>query len=324
MTIKNKIKWILANSCLLQLSLVSAAQHLTDANAFNTAVSDPLYRDFRFDSAKLLQMNSASALSPHLVFNGLGYDSSAEGAATSNQGPANGFFLYKLQQTDSRLSLPSNPFANNEKQSPNSSLYGHLFQRLVQHLFVDLAGGYESNNNPESRFSSDSEFYKYGSNANSYSKNWFASASALFTHTWKEFAFNANLGLTHAEANQDPYNLYFAQTLSPESISASQNKVSFLHENAELSYQANPLLQPFVGGGLLQVVNPANAGAQSPFDLALPASLDPNLDSNGYKIGGGFSMNYKQYALRLEQQYFQRGTLYRNNQSTLSFKVNLG
>ena len=321
---KKKLKWIIANSCLLQISLVSAAQSLTDSGRLNNTVSDPLYRDFKFDSAKLLQMNSAPSLSPHLVFNGFGFGSTSEEASASSQSPVNGFFLYKLQQTDSRLPLPSNPFANIENQPANSSLYGHLFQRLVQHLFVDLAGGYESTDNSVTRFTPDSELYKYSVNGNSYSKNWFASASALFTHTWKEFAFNVNLGLTHAEANQDPYNLYFGQTMSPELASSSlQNKVSFLHENAELSYRVNSLLQPFVGGGLLQVMTPSN-GTQSLVDLALPGSLDPSLDSNGYKIGGGLSLNYKQYALRLEQQYFQRGELYRNNQSTLSFKVNLG
>lgn len=324
MTIKRKLKWIIANSCLLQLSFVYAAQDLTDSGGLSNAALDPLYQDFKFDSARLLQTNSASSLSPHLVFNGLSSRSNTDEGNESNQSPANGFFLYKLQQTDSRLSLPSNPFANNEKQSTNSSLYGHLFQRLVQHLFVDFAGGYESNDNSATRFSPDSELYKYSSSVgNTYSKNWFASASALFTHTWKEFAFNANLGLTHAEANQDPYNLYFAQTMSPALDSSLQNKVSFLHENAELSYRASSLVQPFVGGGLLQVVNPNN-GSQSLVNLVLPGSLDPSLDSNGYKLGGGLSLNYKQYALRLEQQYFQRGELYRNNQSTLSFKVNLG
>lgn len=323
MTMKKILKWIIANSCLFQLSLVYAAQSVTASGGLSNTASDPLYRDFKFDSARLLQMNSTPSLSPHLVFNGLGYGASSKEGTESNQSPANGFFLYKLQQTDSRLPLPSNPFANNENQPTNSSLYGHLFQRLVQHLFVDLAGGYESYDNSAARFSPDSELYKYSSNANSYNKNWFASASALFTHTWKEFAFNANLGLTHAEANQDPSNFYFSQTMSPELGSSLQNKVSFLHENAELSYRASSLVQPFVGGGLLQVMTPNN-GSQSIVDLALPGSLDPSLDSNGYKIGGGLSLNYKQYALRLEQQYFQRGELYRNNQSTLSFKVNLG
>src|SRR3990167_2835452 len=222
---KKKLKWIIANSCLLQISFVSAAQNLTDSGGFNSTASDPLYRDFKFDSARLLQMNSAPSLSPHLVFNGLGFGSNSEEGSASSQSPVNGFFLYKLQQTDSRLPLPSNPFANTENKPANNSLYGHLFQRLVQHLFVDLAGGYESTDNSVTRFTPDSELYKYSTNGNSYSKNWFASASALFTHTWKEFAFNANLGLTHAEANQDPYNFYLAQTMSPELSSTLQNKV---------------------------------------------------------------------------------------------------
>ena len=195
----------------------------------------------------------------------------------------------------------------------------------MTHIFVDLAGGYEPNTGlSATQFSAVQALNKYSADSNNaYSKNWFASASALFTHTWKEFAFNANLGLTHAEANQDPTNLYFAQTMASDLVPSLQNKVSFLHENAELSYRANGLVQPFVGGGLLQVMNPSN-GSSSLLNLGLPNSLDPNLDTNGYKLGGGLSFNYKQYALRLEQQYFQRGTMYRSNQSTLSFKVNLG
>ena len=316
---KNKLKWIIVSSCLMPFTAVLADQTLLGVNNTTNKTADPLYRDFRFDSAKLLQMNSAPLLAPHVLFNG----TNDKKAVATNQSPANGFFLYKLQPTQSHVALPSNPFAVNESNQSNSTFYGHLFQKLVKHIFVDLAGGYEPNTNPALQTSSMSDLYKYNMSNPSYSKNWFASASALFTHTWKEFAFNANLGLTHAEANQDPYNLYFAQTLPTEQISSLQSKVSFLHENAELSYKMNSLFQPFVGGGFLQVMNPNN-NAQSMMNFALPNSFDPNLDTNGYKIGGGLSLNYKQYVLRLEQQYFQRGALYHNNQSTLSFKVNLG
>ena len=320
---KKKLKWIITNGCILQLSFVFSAQHITNADDLNKAVPDPLYRDFKFDSAKLLQMNVAPSLSPYLVFNSLGYASNAAGKTEATQSPINGFFLYKLQKTNSPAPVSSDPFTNHENQPTTNNFYGHLFQRLVQHFFVDLAAGYESNDTSGTQFSSDPELYKYSNNESNYSKNWFASASALFTHTWKEFAFNANLGLTHAEANQDPHNLYFSQTMYPDLISSLQNKVSFLHENAELSYHANSLLQPFVGGGLLQVLNP-NKGTESLLDWSLPGSSNPNFDNNGYKIGGGLSLNYKQYVLRLEQQYFQRGELYRTNQSTLSLRVNLG
>lgn len=310
------IKWTIANSCLMSLSLASAMQNLASPSEINTTNADPLYHQFMFDSAKLLQMNSAPVLGLHETTNAAVSDSA--------QPISNGFFLYKLQPTESQLSLPSNPFVTNASQQPKNSFYGHLFQRLMQHLFIDLAGGYEPTTNFANQFSPNTELYKYGY-SDSYSTNWFARASALFTHTWKEFAFNANLGLTHAEANQDPYSMYFAQTMAPPMLGEGvANKVSFLHENAELSYRPNSLFQPFVAGGLLQVVN-VNNGSQSLLNLALPnsSSLDPN-DNNGYKFGGGLSLNYKQYVLRLEQQYYQRGNLNRANQSTLSFKVNLG
>jgi hypothetical protein len=149
----------------------------------------------------------------------------------------------------------------------------------------------------------------------------------LFTHTWKEFAFNANLGLTHAEANQDAYSAgYFSQTVPTDLALNTPNAVSFLHENAEVSYRVNSLFQPFVAGGLLQVVNLNNYPSQSLFAWGLPTNslTDTGVDTNGYKVGGGLSLNYKQVVLRLEQQYFQRGALYHNNQSIVSFKVNLG
>ena len=77
MTMKKKLKWIIANSCLLQLSLVYAAQDLTSSS------TDPLYRDFRFDSARLLKMNSVPSLVPHLVFNGLNYGANSDKGKTS-------------------------------------------------------------------------------------------------------------------------------------------------------------------------------------------------------------------------------------------------
>ena len=317
-----RIIWILAQ-LFLPLSVVFAGQA---SNKITDTSTDPFYTDFKFDSAQLLHTNSSIDLSaPRVVFNALGSKK-----PQSSQAPASGFFLYKLDHSVVPIVVPSNPFSSSNSLAKNSdsNIYGHLFQRLMQHLFIDLAGGIEPNNMLPTYFSPNAELNAYSSSTNSYSKNWFASASALFTHTWKEFAFNAHLGLTHAEASQDLMTLgYASDDIASDFARGLQSAVSFLHENAELSYHANSLFQPFVAGGLLQVVNANNNNnpTASLMSWGLPNSLtDMNLDTNGYKIGGGLSLNYKHYVLRLEQQYFQRGNLYRNNQSMLSFKVNLG
>ena len=102
-----------------------------------------------------------------------------------------------------------------------------------------------------------------------------------------------------------------------------QNKLSFVQENAELSYKVNSVFQPFIGGGLLQVVDLDNFSSSA--DATWIKSLNsPTLDTTGYKFGGGFAVNYKNYALRLEQQYLQRGNYFHSNQSTLTFKLNFG
>lgn len=313
----------------LHTSLVCASQAIGSTH-FSLEANDPLYRNFMFDTAQILQTKNTVGLGldPHLVFDVANNKATME---NSDNTPANGFFLYKLQQSASALSQgAAHTLINDGTEQPanSSSLYGHLFQRLMQHLFIDLAGGYQPNENFIQPFSSTTvNGGQNNSLLGAYTKNWFASASALFTHTWKEFAFNANLGLTHAESNPDLLNSGFfsSNNFGSDTTGNPQNKVSFIHENAEVSYRAHSLFQPFIGGGLLQVVNTNSNATSNIQSWGLPSSLfDPTQDNTGYKIGGGVSLNYKQYMLRLEQQYFQRGNTYKNNEAVVTFKVNLG
>lgn len=325
---KKNAKLALAAYAVLHTSLAGALQANGNSN-LHSETKDPLYRNFMFDSTQILKTRDTLGVGvdPRLVFDIASHKRSVD---DSNNAPVNGFFLYKLQQSSAGLPGLSHTFLNDtsEQQPNSSSLYGHLFQRLMQHLFIDLAGGYQPHENLIQPLAGNSiSSGQSNSLLGTYTKNWFASASALFTHTWKEFAFNANLGLTHAEANPELLNSGFFSTnsLGTEIPGNPQNKVSFIHENAEVSYRAHSLFQPFIGGGLLQVVNANNNPTNTLQSWGLPSSLfDPMQDNTGYKIGGGVSLNYKQYMLRLEQQYFQRGNTYKNNEAVVTFKVNLG
>lgn len=270
------------------------------SSSFDAALTDPLsapttqvFQSFRFDSSALLHFQKEKK--------------------PSQQTPE-GFFLYKHHNPlNAGWLLPTLPDGS---ELTNHSLYGRVLSRLMQHVFIDLAGGYTQSYEPNTPWVRLNPLAYQESS----SKNWFASASALFTHTWKELAFNANLGLLHT-----PQDL-FAYTGSVNPLASSlrmndlHNNTSFLQENAELSYRMNAQIQPFVSGGLLQPLGFSGISHTLP---TAPSDFTA-ADANVYKLGGGVALNYKQCVLRLEQNYVQQGALRRANQSSLSLKVNLG
>lgn len=270
------------------------------------------FRDYTFDATQSSPLNLAQE-SADLY--GLEI-----GNFKLNKNFSNGFFVYKLDnKINPSLLLPT---PTSLQSSTAHSLYAHLLSRLVQHFFIDLAGGSGQNATNYSPHLNSTSLYKNVYGNNNYSKNWFASATALFNHTWKEFVFNTNLTALHAEANPDPSAIYFSPLLNASLLGIDgQKKISFLQENAEISYQGHPFFHPFIDGGLLQMLSVGSA-QQASFGFMGPLST-LNFDSSAYKLGGGLAFNYKQYVLRLEQHYYQRGNLYHSNQSTLSFKINL-
>lgn len=296
-----KHKWFVYTCCLMGMA-AKAQQSGYEQLMFDPAIHKTATKshDFKFDSSTLLQNNN---LTTHPAIYGQQFQ--------FNRRLSGGLFVYRTDSPMQALSLPSSVSSS---VNQNNNLYMHLLTRLMSHLFFDVAGGYGSNVSNAKYYLSNQQ------NLNGYSKNWFASAAALFTHTWKEFVFSANLSAMRGDAQQDPYTPYlsYRSTLVPNNLAKMS---SFLQENAEIRYRGNPFVQPFIAGGLLQIIDANNLSAN-----AVPFSPLPefNQDLNGYKVGGGLAFNYKQYIFRLEQQYYQRGNLYHGNQSTLSVKMNLG
>ncbi|OGV46083.1 MAG: hypothetical protein A3F46_10885 [Legionellales bacterium RIFCSPHIGHO2_12_FULL_42_9] len=238
-----KLNWIIAGCVALYLTPGFAA--------------DSVKNQIAFDSAALLKTNS---------FPGLTSERSAHKIQAGKL--FGGFFMYGLDKQQANFATGSSIETADERAAgiigQNNNLYGHLFSRFLGNLFIDLAGGYSKIPQTPANYSS---FYQNNMN-NQYTSTWVASATALFSHTWKEFVFNANFGLTHINADYSPYMPFVAQALSSS-----------------------------VTTGL----------------------FDQNALAN---IGGGVTLNYKQYALRLEQQYLQQGNK-SSNQSVLSLKLNL-
>lgn len=319
----NNNKWAVYACCMLYLNMAEATQikskemmltpfdHQAQSSTYKQSAVNYNVLDFKFDSARLLsqdhQTNTYGADLNHFQL---------------NQKPSSGFFIYKMDsELSSQLRQLSLPVPDSGKSMYSNSIYAHLITRFMQHLFFDLAGGYGQNH---LGYNSGVNLNYWGRNgySSALSKNWYASASALFTHTWKEFVFNANLQALHGDLEQDAYTLNFMANPASQVSSKLNNNVSYLEENAEISYKVNDRVQPFIGGGFLQVFDLNSHQTVSP--LFSSAISDYNLDMNGYKLGGGLAFNYKQYVFRLEQQYFQRGNIYHGNQSTLSVKMNIG
>lgn len=298
-----KNKWFFSTCYLLGMAAAYAQQTSYEQLMFEPALrktAASAEHNFTFDSSALLK----NQLPANDSFSGQQFQ--------FNPRLAGGVFVY---HTDSPLQALALPPSVMNAAPQNGNLYVHLLTKLMHHLFFDVAGGYVQDNTNVAHFYYNNAYNK------GYSKNWFASAAALFTHTWKEFVFNANLSALRGDAQQDPYNAYFAYNNPWQTANGLSNKMSFIQENAEIQYRGNSFVQPFIGGGLLQVID-----ANTPLMMTSTFSPMPewNQDLTGYKVGGGLAFNYKQYVFRLEQQYYQRGNLYHGNQSTLSVKMNLG
>lgn len=271
-------------------------------------------QDLSFQSSMLIKSNRQHRTDAILAMGGSDFQFSKH--------TSGGLFLYKLDgSSNSLLKTPAIPATDSGSGMVTNNLYGHLLTQVMTRVFVDFAAGLRQDPlrdnwtmglvNPKTGM------------PNYASKDWFASATALFNHSWKEFVFNANLSAMHSDLDRDPYALYFASIPASLQGDKARSKVSFLQENAELRYRANETFQPFIDGGLLQVVDYANLHFGAGMQNLGPAS-DLSLDMNGYKVGGGLSFNYKNYAVRLEQQYFQRGARNSSNLSSLSVKMSVG
>ncbi|MCA0404201.1 MAG: autotransporter outer membrane beta-barrel domain-containing protein [Proteobacteria bacterium] len=303
-------KRTLVISLLLANGFAAANEQVKAPDALNYSVNGVYsYNNFDFNSTKGDGFNRYKG---HANFYGVGGNN-----VKLNERFSAGLFAYWVNtKVHSKLLLPGFSLSDTNQSITNNSLFGHILAHIDTSYFFDLAGGYGQNTGHfQTQVFLPGEIAKQAT-ANNHGNNWFISGAALYSKKINSFKVNANIGVLHMEVNQRPYDLNFADYIAYQFVERAKTSVTFILENAEIGYQANPMFQPFINGGLLQVANfSTNQNIPSNFIGPIPGL---NLDKNGYKIGGGLSLSYQQYLLRVEQQYFKRGSIYSSNQTTLT------
>ena len=118
--------------------------------------------------------------------------------------------------------------------------------------------------------------------------------------------------------------LYYQTPFPTQTVEPLSNKSWFLMENVELGYNLEkyPSWIPFVNAGLVQVLSFQNS---RPLVSIAINGISPqlNLDKNGFRLGGGLAYTHKEVTLRLEEQYYNAGNIFRSYQTILGIKYAL-
>ncbi|MFI4963696.1 MAG: autotransporter outer membrane beta-barrel domain-containing protein, partial [Legionellales bacterium] len=158
--------------------------------------------------------------------------------------------------------------------------------------------------------------------ANYHNNNWFVSANGLYRNTWKKFIFKSNLGGFYSQISSGAYQFSsFDQTITLD-VASLLNKATLLLENAELGYGLTPEIEPFVNGGLIQVVQFSNS--RPLLTTVVNGSLPQlNLNKNGFRLGGGFTFKHKQLTVRLEEKYYNASGSFISYQTFLALEYQI-
>ena len=269
------------------------------------------YNDFKYNASTATQLSKFQGHS-NLYLAG-------ENNIRITDSLSTGLFIYRL---DTDLKLKFSPLSATSQVIHNNNLFAHLLKNIHSDFYVDLTAGVGQSaiNSATTTVNIDEQPQGF---AKSHSSNWFANISGLYSHSWNNFLFNGNIGFLYSAVNQNEFTYFYQAPFPVSAIPAIKSNASLLLENVEIDYTAHTNIQPFVTGGLIQVLNYSN-GRILAEALAVGSGPQVNLNKDGYEVGVGLALKYKRYSLRLEQQYYQRGSVYYSNQTIASLRVNLG
>ncbi len=271
------------------------------------------YRDFKFKSAKFANYNSFQG---HSNFYGLGANN-----LQIMKGLTGGLFIYRADMSlGSNVLIFPTPLIKTTQSIHNNSLFGHLTKSIMPHLFVDFYGGYGQNKLNYLSLMAPNTPNQQTASATNHSNNWFVSLSTLYNTIFHNFLITGAFSVLHNEIKQNGFTYFFRPNLVSNTIAPLTNKSSYLLENAEIGYKITQTIEPFINGGLIQVVQFSNS---RPLISGTLVSTAPefNLNQNGFQAGGGVNFALKKVTLRLEQQYVQRANVYHSNLSIVSLKI---
>ncbi|MFI4962646.1 MAG: autotransporter outer membrane beta-barrel domain-containing protein, partial [Legionellales bacterium] len=209
------------------------------------------------------------------------------------------------------------PFTVNQSQQTinNNTIFGHVLKTFNPNWYMDLAGGYGQNKLTLLTATQTPLPFE----ANTHNDNWFVSLNALYRKTWTDFILKANVGAFYSQINTGPYQFVAIDQSLSQPVPALVNKATLIMENAELGYNLNPELVPFINGGLIQVAQFSNS--RPVVSAVINGSLPQlNLNKNGFRLGAGITFKHKQLSLRLEEKYYNSAGTFISYQTFLGLE----
>ena len=323
-----KIRTLIISICLLgngQILYADALSRTQTVNPTKTVTSDKMdtagflkkitpemlygYTDFRFDSTSSDNFNRYKG---HSNLYSTGADHISFG-----QSVMAGIYYFKIDTSlNAQFLLNPGSFTQSQQTINNNTIFGHVLKIFTPEIYADVAGGYGYNKITTYTQVAPGTTTEQDTHAINNNDNWFLSLNGIYRKTWKKYVLRANLGVLYSQIDSGPYDYLFTNSGTLQPIQSLTNKATLLLENAELGYFINPKLMPFIGAGLIQVVQFSNSrpiiDPASDINGSLPQL---NMNKNGFRLGAGVSYTYKNATVRIEEKYYNSSGTFRSYQS---------
>ena len=262
-----------------------------------------LYDSFKFNSTTAAgtlfnKYSGASKLvdagATNLVYHGYNMGLTVSYADTSLN--SNSLFI---------ASLPS----NNSTTIHNTAINGHVRHLLYKMISLEIFGGvgYSVFDIATTLVSG----APLNGSGNLHGWNEYVGPRLYYTKSYRRVSWLANLSYVFSNFEQSAYAINYSNGGSTPVV-ALTTQIGLLAENAQVSYQVNDNLLPFLEAGLVQVVDRYYS---SPLTVVSTASSIPQLilGNNGYRLAAGVIIHKKHIRVTPYYQYSQRGSNYYDN-----------
>ena len=228
------------------------------------------------------------------------------------------------------LSLAPQNYQYTTTSIDNTAIHAHVTRQLSEQFSIDIAGGLG-----HSQFSltNTAIFPKPGSypllqpipTVNEFGRAYLSGFNEYlggrFTAMkgFNKFNLQGDAGYIFSNYQQPGYTINYTNGTSTPVLSLI-TRIGLLTENARLSYQVNDYLQPYIMGGLIQVVSLSYSNP-----ITQPTSISPlpqlSFPDSGFLLGTGLSYTYKFFRVSPLYQFTQRGTNYFDNLGALKLDL---
>lgn len=224
-----------------------------------------------------------------------------------------GFNGYNLSTNMNVSSLLSNNLNQGQNIIEDNGFYFHVMKQIYSPVFIDVFATYARDKYKLFNTVSGgglpaplTGFSKY------YGKDNSIGARTFFGYPYKKLFLQGYLTYFYSQFYQPNYIVAYPtqNVLVPELTT----KIGTTIEHARLYYQVNERFSPFVSGSLIQLLSRSfNRPIIDPAVTAVSALPEILLSKNGYSVGAGVDLKYKNLHLTPVYIYSARGSTYTDN-----------